>query len=61
MAYNLNMWELPKRKAEIQNVKSGTTHGSFPLIFRGDLEDFPIYKVPVDMPVYRLANLRSPD
>jgi hypothetical protein len=59
MAFNLNMWELPKRKAEIQNVKSGTNHGSFPLIFRGDLEDFPIYKVSVDMPVYRLANGRT--
>lgn len=52
-------WELPKRLDEIKRVRNGRTEGTYPLIFRGGLEDFPIYKVPIGMPIYRLANGRT--
>ena len=52
-------WDLPKRLKEIEQVRNGKSEGTYPLIFRGTLTDFPIYKVPIEMPIYRLSNGRT--
>jgi len=60
MASIINLWELPRRQALIKKVKeSGENEGTYPLVFREKLMSIPIYRVPIGMPVYRLANGRT--
>jgi len=55
----LDPWSLPKRLAEIEIRKKGDNEGTYPLYFRGKLDNYPIYRVSIDMPVYRLSNGRT--
>lgn len=55
----MNPWSLPKRIAEIKRVNVGKNEGSYPLFFRGTLSDYKIFKVSIEMPVYRLSNGRT--
>jgi len=55
----LKAWDLPKRLEEIRNVTKEETDATYPLDFRGQITNFPIYRVSIEMPVYRLSNGRT--
>lgn len=55
----MKAWDLPKRLEEIKRVKKEPIESTYPLNFRGNLSNFPIYRVPIEMPVYRLSNGRT--
>jgi hypothetical protein len=52
-------WPLPTRQKYIRELQEGHSQASYPLEYQGRLQDFPIYEVPIDMPVYRLGNGRT--
>lgn len=54
-------WPLPRRAdmlAELQAITEGPTYR---LVFQGKQLDLPIYRVPLEMPKYRLENGRTQD
>jgi hypothetical protein len=54
-------WPLPKRKQFVTQLLSSKTQneGTFRVRFQNAFRDLLIYRVPLDMPVYRLANGRT--
>lgn len=52
-------WPLPKRKATIQELLETPGGKTYPQKFQGEIQDFKLVRVPIDMPKYRLANGRT--
>lgn len=56
-------WAYPKRKELIKKYNSSISadQPKYPLNFKGERTFFPIFKVSIEMPKYRLANGRTQD
>ncbi|KKE78272.1 hypothetical protein DTX80_11820 [Bacilli bacterium] len=52
-------WPFPKRKMLIEELRNSTSQDNVRLNFQGKIQRFSLYRVPVDMPKYRLANGRT--
>ena len=50
-------WPLPTRKKYLDELEP--TKATHRLTFKGKIEDFPIKRIPLDLPRYRLANGRT--
>lgn len=53
---------LPQRRTtltELLNSKNGASLGTYPLRFQEQMRHFNIYRVPIELPVYRLNNGRT--
>lgn len=52
-------WPRPKRKKLFDDLTSSPAAATHRLVFRKEALNFPIYRVPIDLPKYRLANGRT--
>jgi hypothetical protein len=52
-------WPLPKRKEFIDRVKQGDGYSTFRLRFQNKVQDFKTFRIPIEMPKYRLKNGRT--
>ncbi len=52
-------WPLPKRRVLIQELLSTPTEKKVQQKFLKEMRQFSMYRVPIDMPKYRLANGRT--
>src|SRR5450759_1645151 len=51
---------LPQRVDFIRRLReAGTTIGQFPLEFQGNVDYFPVYRIDIGLPCYRLGNGRT--
>jgi len=54
-------WPLEKRRAYLTDLAKETTSSTQPILFEGEIENFPIHSVPIELPLYRLENGRTTD
>ncbi|MBH0158664.1 hypothetical protein IHV10_19975 [Fictibacillus sp. 5RED26] len=52
-------WPLPKRKSLLQELLAIPDGKTYPQKFQGQIQDFKLLRVPLEMPKYRLANGRT--
>lgn len=52
-------WRYPDRKQLLESLKRGDSQGTFPVVFQGENTYFPVFKVPIGFPKYRLNNGRT--
>jgi hypothetical protein len=52
-------WPRPKREEEFRKLHQAERLPTFPLEFQGQIRDFPMIRVPINLPKYRLANGRT--
>lgn len=52
-------WPLPKRKSLLQELLATPEGKMYPQKFQGEIQDFKLLRVPLEMPKYRLANGRT--
>lgn len=52
-------WPRPKREEEFHKLQAATNLPTDRIIFQGKTRDFPIIRVPINLPKYRLANGRT--
>lgn len=52
-------WPRPKREEEFRKLREATNLPTDRLTFQGQVRDFPIMRVPINLPKYRLANGRT--
>ncbi|MBA9085986.1 hypothetical protein FHR92_002458 [Fontibacillus solani] len=54
-------WPLPKRTSYLEELRKvdDPKKPRYPLVFQGDRQFYPIHKIPIGLPKYRLANGRT--
>lgn len=52
-------WPLPKRKEELRKLLSGEASDKHQQRFQSKVQSLPVHVVPIDLPVFRLANGRT--
>ena len=52
-------WPRPKRQEEFTKLRKAPDLPTFRVVFKGKPNDFPIIRVPINLPKYRLANGRT--
>lgn len=52
-------WPLPRRKEELRKLLSGQPSDTHQQRFQSKVQSLPVYIVPIDLPVFRLANGRT--
>lgn len=55
----IEYWTMPKRKDFLDNLKPRDAISHQTLQFQSSVQDLPVYKVPIALPCYRLANGRT--
>jgi hypothetical protein len=52
-------WTLPQRQEFLRDLAKSKPETMHSLLFQNHLQDLPVYRVPIELPCYRLANGRT--